>query len=138
MPLTYVSKAKQTLLQPIFKKFRQTYRGHRNSVVENRELNFFHIDINKLNSLLSKSESKIDNIAKDFIGDLNNISEYDKLNDGLFYDLSPIKVYYKEADSPSNSVEQNLILSKTNRISAMISRIDKKITRLERQIIWQI
>lgn len=138
MPLTYVSKAKQTLLQPIFKKFRQTYRGHRNSVVENRELNFFHIDINKLNSLLSKSESKIDDIAKNFIGDLNNISEYDKLNDGLFYDLSTIKVYYKEADSPSNSVEQNLILSKTNRISAMISRIDKKITRLERQIIWQI
>lgn len=132
MPLTYTSKARQTLLQPIFKKFRQTYRGYRNSVVENRELNFFHIDVNKLNSLLTKSESKIDDIAKNFIGDLNNISEYDKLNDGLFYDLSPIKAYYKEASNPNASVEQNLILSKTNRISAMLSRIDKKITRLER------
>ena len=132
MPLTYTSKAKQTLLQPIFKKFRQTYRGYRSSVVENRELNFFHIDVNKLNSLFTESESKIDNIAKNFIGDLNNISEYNKLNDGLFYDLSPIKVYYKEAGDPSNSVEQNLILSKTNRISAILSRIDKKITRLER------
>lgn len=132
MPLTYVSKAKQTLLQPIFRKFRQNYRGHRNSVVENRELNFFHIDINKLNSLLSKSESSIDDIAKKFIGDLNNIPEYDRLNDGFFYDLSPIKVYYKEEGDLSNSVEQNLILSKTNRISAMLSRIDKKITRLER------
>jgi len=132
MPLTYVSKAKQTLLQPIFKKFRQTYRGHRSSVVENRELNFFHIDINKLNSSLLKSESSIDDIAKNFIGNLNNIPEYDRLNDGFFYDLSPIKVYYKEEGDPSNSVEQNLILSKTNRISAILSRIDKKITRLER------
>lgn len=138
MPITYVSKAKKTLMQPIFKRFRQIYRGHRSSIVENRELNFFHIDVNKLNNSLLKSETAIDDIAKNFVGDLNNISEYDKLNDGLFYDLSPIKVYYKETGNLINPIEQDLILSKTNRISAILSRIDKRITILERQIIWQM
>ena len=131
MPITYVSQAKQTLMQPFFRRFRQTYRCPRISVNENRESNFFHIDVNKLNSLLLGIEKDIDRIAESFVGDLNNLSEYNKLNDGLFYDLEPIKVYYKQRSDLNVSVEKNLILSKTNRLSALLSRIDRKLTRLE-------
>jgi len=131
MPITYTSQAKQTLMQPFFRRFRQTYRGHRISVNENRESNFFHIDVSILNSLLLKIDKDIDRIADIFVGDLNNLSELNKLNDGLFHDLGPIKVYYKQRSDLNVSVEENLVLSKTNRLSALLSRIDRKVTRLE-------
>jgi hypothetical protein len=131
MPTTYASKAKNKLFQPFFNRFRQTYRGYRNSIAENRELNFFLIDVNKINNSLSDTETAIDNIENNFIGKLNNLSEYDISNDGLSYDLTPIKVYYKDMSGLNTASEKNLVLSKANRLSAVLSRIEKKVIRLE-------
>lgn len=131
MPMTYASNAKNKLLQPFFNRFRQIYRGYRSSIAENRELNFFLIDVNKINNSLSDIEETIDNIEGNFIGNLNNLSDYDISNDGLSYDLTPIKVYYKDMGGLNTALEKNLILSKANRLSAVLSRVEKKVIRLE-------
>lgn len=131
MPMTYVSNAKNKLFQPFFNRFRQIYRGYRSSIAENRELNFFLIDVNKINNSLSDIEETIDNIEGNFIGNLNNLSDYDISNDGLSYDLTPIKVYYKDMSGLNTALEKNLVLSKANRLSAVLSRIEKKVIRLE-------
>jgi hypothetical protein len=131
MPMTYASNAKNKLFQPFFNRFRQIYRGHRSSIAENRELNFFLIDVNKINNSLSDIEETIDNIEGNFIGNLNNLSDFDISNDGLSYDLTPIKVYYKDMSGLNTALEKNLILSKANRLSAVLSRVEKKVIRLE-------
>jgi hypothetical protein len=119
------------LFQPFFNRFRQIYRGYRSSIAENRELNFFLIDINKINNSLSDIEETIDNIEGNFIGNLNNLSDFDISNDGLSYDLTPIKVYYKDMSGLNTASEKNLVLSKANRLSAVLSRVEKKVIRLE-------
>jgi hypothetical protein len=131
MPMTYASKAKDKLFQPFFNRFRQIYRGYRSSIAENRELNFFLIDVNKINNSLSDMEKTIDNIEGNFIGNLNNLSDFDISNDGLSYDLTPIKVYYKDMSGLNTASEKNLVLSKANRLSAVLSRVEKKVIRLE-------
>jgi hypothetical protein len=131
MPMTYASKAKDKLFQPFFNRFRQIYRGYRSSIAENRELNFFLIDVNKINNSLSDIEKTIDNIEGNFIGNLNNLSDFDISNDGLSYDLTPIKVYYKDMSGLNTASEKNLVLSKANRLSAVLSRVEKKVIRLE-------
>jgi len=131
MPMTYASNAKNKLFQPFFNRFRQIYRGHRSSIAENRELNFFLIDVNKINNSLSDIEETIDNIEGNFIGNLNNLSDFDISNDGLSYDLTPIKVYYKDMSGLNTASEKNLVLSKANRLSAVLSRVEKKVIRLE-------
>lgn len=131
MPLTYSSKAKNKIMQPFFGRFRQTYRGPRSSIVENRESNFFIIDINKINNSLSKTETNIDNISSNFIGNLNNLLDYQLYSDGLFYDLSTIKVYYEDVTGLNTPQEQILLLNKLNGLSAILSNLEKKVTRLE-------
>jgi hypothetical protein len=131
MPMTYASNAKNKLFQPFFNRFRQIYRGYRSSIAENRELNFFLIDVNKINNSLSDIEKTIDNIEGNFIGNLNNLSDFDISNDGLSYDLTPIKVYYKDMSGLNTASEKNLVLSKANRLSAVLSRVEKKVIRLE-------
>ena len=132
MPMTYASNAKNKLFQPFFNRFRQIYRGYRSSIAENRELNFFLIDVNKINNSLSDIEETIDNIEGNFIGNLNNLSDFDVSNDGLSYDLTPIKVYYKDMSGLNTALVKNLILSKANRLSAVLSRVEKKVIRLEK------
>lgn len=131
MPITYLSKAKDTVLQPFFGRFRQTYRGARNSVVENRESNFFIIDINKINNSLTETELKINNISNNFIGNLNNLLDYQKYSDGLFYDLRPIKVYYDDTTGLNPQEEKDFLLNKLNGLSAILARLESKVTRLE-------
>jgi t-SNARE complex subunit (syntaxin) len=131
MPITYLSKAKDTVMQPFFGRFRQTYRGARNSTVENRESNFFIIDINKINNSLTKTESNINNISDNFVGNLNNLLDYQKYSDGLFYDLRPIKVYYDDTTGLNPQQETDFLLNKLNGLSAILAKLKTKVTRLE-------
>ena len=80
---------------------------------------------------MSDIEETIDNIEVNFIGNLNNLSDFDISNDGLSYDLTPIKVYYKDMSGLNTASEKNLVLSKANRLSAVLSRVEKKVIRLE-------
>ena len=59
MAKTFSKQVSKLILQPIFTKGRQKYRGHRSSLDENREANFFLIDINKINNELKKEDEQI-------------------------------------------------------------------------------
>ena len=59
MAKTFSKQVSKLILQPIFTKGRQKYRGHRSSLDENMEANFFLTDINKINNSFSKTESNI-------------------------------------------------------------------------------
>jgi hypothetical protein len=131
MAKTYPSKAKYRVVQPFFERFRQRYRGHRNSVDENREMNFFLIDVNKINNTLTSISTSIDDVEKNFIGNLNNLSSLEISEDGLFYDLSPIRVFYQDVYELNTPAEQSLYLSKANRLSAILARLETKVTRIE-------
>jgi hypothetical protein len=131
MAKTFSKKINKLLLQPVFTKNRQKYRGHRSSVDENREANFFLIDINKINNFLSKSESDINLLSENFVGNLTNLTDQESLSDGLFYNLTDIKVYYQDVYDINTPSEIVLNLSKMNRLSAIVSRIEKKVKLLE-------
>lgn len=131
MAKTFSKQVSKLILQPIFTKGRQKYRGHRSSLDENREANFFLIDINKINNSLSKSESDIDLLSENFVGNLVNLTDQESLSDGLFYNLTDIKVYYQDVYGVNTPSERVLYLSKMNRLSAIVSRIEKKVKLLE-------
>lgn len=131
MAKTFSKKINKVLLQPFFIRSRQRYRGHRSSLDENREANFFLIDINKINNSLSKSESDINLLSENFVGDLANMTDQQSLSDGLFYSLTDIKVYYQDVYGINTPSEGVLNLSKMNRLSAIVSRIEHKVTLLE-------
>lgn len=94
-------------------------------------MNFFLIDVNKINNTLTSINTNIDDVEKNFIGNLNNLSSLEISEDGLFYDLSPIRVFYQDVYELNTPAEQSLYLSKANRLSAILARLETKVTRIE-------
>lgn len=121
----------QRLVQPFFGRFRQRYRGHRVSLDENREANFFLLDINVINAQLEAIKTTQSDLANNFIGNFNNLSELERLDHGQNYDLSSIDVFYQDVYGLSEAALQPLVLAKAGKISSILERLEKKVKILE-------
>lgn len=121
----------QRLVQPFFNRFRQRYRGHRTSLDENREANFFLLDINIIDAQLELNKATKSDLANNFIGKLNNLSELEKLNHGQNYDLSDIEVYYQDVYGLTEPVLLPLVLPKAGKLSSILERLERKVKILE-------
>lgn len=137
MPKIYTNQSNSTRIrEPLFNISRVKYKGSRLSEQENVETNLLKLDITRISLELEQIDSAvIDNLVY-LIGDIADITESVKLNDGLSYSVAGITTSifgYKDPDIESPTT-QVLSIDVTNKLSAKLSRLYSKVTRLESEM----
>ena len=137
MPKIYTNQSNSTRIrEPLFNISRVKYKGSRLSEQENVETNLLKLDITRISLELEQIDSTvIDNLVY-LIGDIADITESVKLNDGLSYSVAGVTTSifgYKDPDIESPTT-QVLSIDVTNKLSAKLSRLYSKVTRLESEM----
>lgn len=137
MPKIYTNQSNSTRIrEPLFNISRVKYKGSRLSEQENVETNLLKLDITRISLELEQIDSAvIDNLVY-LIGDIADITESVKLNDGLSYSVAGVTTSifgYKDPDIESPTT-QVLSIDVTNKLSAKLSRLYSKVTRLESEM----
>jgi hypothetical protein len=119
------------IIQPLFQRYRNTYRGPRSSEKENLEMNKILIDLKRL-------EQKVNNLNNDsyedvriFIGQVDPelVAIHSENEDGLYYSFNDIKVHYANDSATPSYVEIETIST----LAGKMSRILQKIKMLEKK-----
>lgn len=128
MPVTYMlSTVKNRKKQPLLKLERAKYRSHRVSEQENLETNLFKIDLSRIQSQLNQTDAAVFNDLRYLVGDVSDESETTNLQDGLSYEISEVS-FYVDDTSQTSTVNVDVV----SKISSRLSRLRKKISRLEK------
>ena len=137
MPKIYTNQSNSTRIrEPLFNISRVKYKGSRLSEQENVETNLLKLDITRISLELEQIDSAvIDNLVY-LVGDIADITESVKLNDGLSYSVAGVTTStfgYKDPDIESPTT-QVLSIDVTNKLGAKLSRLYSKVTRLESEM----
>lgn len=137
MPKIYTNQSNSTRIrEPLFNISRVKYKGSRLSEQENVETNLLKLDITRISLELEQIDSAvIDNLVY-LIGDITDITDSVKLNDGLSYSVAGVTTStfgYKDPDIESPTT-QVLSIDVTNKLGAKLSRLYSKVTRLESEM----
>ena len=128
MPQSYIENKR--IIQPLYQRYRNTYRGPRSSEKENLEIHKILIDLKRL-------DEKADTLNEDLYAKLRIIvnqldpEEVDlhwPTNDGAYYLFTDILVHYSSQISEPDYLE----LDTTPTITGRMSRILQKIKMLEK------
>lgn len=131
MLYTFTGKNKYNRkIQPVFQRFRTKYRFSRSSQNENSETNNLKIDITRINNSLNDLDKTVFDDLKILVGDIKDLNEELSLTGGLSYVISDVDFY----DDNSSELIEDIDIDVTNKLSSIISRIELKVSRLERNL----
>lgn len=118
---------RRRLVEPLFTKTRQKFRGNRNSLYENNEINSLIVDMERLKIELDSIEISITENSLNLVGYLNTLTEEQKLADAPLYEIPEVEVHY---DGNTSGMQQ-LSLRNLNDLSAKLSSLESKIKFME-------
>jgi hypothetical protein len=128
MGITFSKKEnRQRIVEPIFSKTRQKYRGSRFSVLENNEINSLIVDLERITIQLQDIDNLIDQESTKIIGFPTEDTLEQKLEDGAKQVISEVEVFY---DEDSSELEE-LVISSLATLSAKLARIEHKVKIME-------
>jgi hypothetical protein len=128
MGITFSKRSnRRRLVEPLFVKTRQKFRGSRSSLSENNEINSLIVDMERLKIELDSIEVSIAQNSVNLVGYLNTLTEVEKINDEPLYDITGVEVHY---DGKTSGVEQ-LSLRNLNDLSAKLSSLESRIRFME-------
>lgn len=131
MLYTFTGKNKYNRkIQPVFQRFRTKYRFSRSSQNENSETNNLKIDITRINNSLNDLDKTVFDDLKILVGDIKDLNEELSLTGGLSYTISGVDFY----NDNSSELIEDIDIDVTNKLSSIISRIELKVSRLERNL----
>lgn len=131
MSVTYRNTKKtDRIVEPLYQIDRVKFKSPRNSLSENLETNLLRMDFSRILKQLEEVDDSILTDIKYFIGDITDMTEQLRLDDGISYQLSQIQVLIDDA-TPSL---ETLKIDTTNKLSGKLSRLFHKIAILENGI----
>ena len=122
--------------EPLFNIERVKYKSPRSSQQENVESNLLKLDISRISKELDEIDlTVIDNLTY-LIGDITDITDSVKLNDGLSYSITGINLSTFGFKDPDVELPNTQVLSidVTNKLGAKLARLFNKVTRLESEM----
>jgi hypothetical protein len=132
MPITYTKQSHtKRLIEPFFSRFRQKYRGTRNSKRENLEMNSLIVDFNRINNQLDSIDLTCDGYSADINGKIFSIVEADVLLDGVDVEIDGVSAVIVDEISATPSY---LNINDIVKITGKLSRLQSKIKFLENRI----
>jgi hypothetical protein len=133
MPITYTKQSHtKRLIEPLFSRFRQKYRGTRNSKKENLEINSLLADFNRINNQLDSISLTCDSYSIGINGKIFSLAEEEVLVDGVNVQPEGVTAYSLNIDAtPSAS---SIGINDIVKITGKLSRLQNKIKFLENRI----
>jgi hypothetical protein len=133
MPITYTKQSHtKRLIEPLFSRFRQKYRGTRNSKKENLEINSLLADFNRINNQLDSISLTCDSYSIGINGKIFSLVEEEVLVDGVNVQPEGVTAYSLNIDAtPSAS---SIGINDIVKITGKLSRLQNKIKFLENRI----
>jgi len=134
MTTTYTNQTNaKRIREPLFNVDRIKYRNFRSSEKENVETNLFKLDISRIMDELETIDLSIIEYITNIVGDIKDITESVKLDDGLSYAISGVNIHldlfkYVSEEAISGQV---LNIDVTNKLSAKLTRLYNKVSRIE-------
>jgi hypothetical protein len=117
------------IIQPLYQRYRNTFRGPRSSHLENLEMNKILIDIKRLDQKTDILNEKIYEDVRVFVGqvDPETYGIHEEREDGLYYTFNDVEIFpYGESPTP-NYIE----IPTTITMSSKMSRLAHKVNMLE-------
>lgn len=120
-------KNSQRIREPLFNINRIKYRGPRSSELENLETNLLKLDITRILTELENIDISILDSLTYVLGSTKNLSEQQKLQDGVSYDIENVFFYIENVIQ----LDYTLVIDTIDKVSSKLSRLSAKIKRLE-------
>jgi len=120
-------KNSQRIREPLFNINRIKYRGPRSSELENLETNLLKLDITRILTELENIDISILDSLTYVLGSTKNLSEQQKLQDGISYDIENVFFYIENVIQ----LDYTLVIDTIDKVSSKLSRLSAKIKRLE-------
>ena len=118
------------IIQPLYQRYRNTYRGPRSSQKENLEMNKIYIDLKRLDEKIDSLNKKVYEDVRIIVGqvDPETYSIHTPYEDGSYYLFDDLQFeYYGDSAAPDY-----LQIDTTLTISSKMSKMENKIKRLEK------
>lgn len=127
MAKTYIINKR--IIQPLYQRYRNIFRGPRSSQKENLEMNKFLVDVKILDEKVDSIDTKIYEDVRIFVGQIDpeKAAIHDEYEDGKKYEFNDLKLLiYDNAATPSF-----LSIDTLDTITSKLIRIEEKIRYLE-------
>lgn len=132
MGITFSKKSnRRRIIEPLFYRSRQKYKGPRNSQAENVEMNSLILDLERVQLDLDSVEVSIVEKTNFLIGNIRQITEEEKLNDGPLTDIDGVMINVDNPEETYGTHLEQMSLPNLNILAARASRLESKIKRLE-------
>jgi hypothetical protein len=132
MPITYTKQSHtKRLIEPFFSRFRQKYRGSRNSKRENLEMNSLIVDFNRIDNQLDLIDASCNSYSASINGKISSIVEEEVLVDGVDVEVDGVTASaVDEITYNASTIDINDIV----KITGKLSRLHNKVKFLENRI----
>jgi hypothetical protein len=128
MGITFSKRSnRKRVVEPIFVKNRQKYRGYRSSVSENNEMNSLIVDLERITLQLDEINNLIDEQSIRIVGRISAATVEEKLQDGTTQTISGVEICY---DDSSPELE-DLVIPNLATLASKIARLELKIQKME-------
>lgn len=119
------------IIEPLYRRYRNTYRGYRSSEKENLEMGQFLIDVNRLEERIVQTDLESFSKVRILVGALDSeeVDIHSQDSDGKIYIFSDIEVFHDY----SGSEEQELEVQTLSTLASRLQRLNQKIKKLERK-----
>jgi hypothetical protein len=135
MGITFSKKSnRRRIVEPLFNRSRQKYRASRISSSEVLEMNSLILDLERIQLDLDEIDASILSKTYGISGNIKSVTLEEKLNDGSDYAIDGVEINIDDPDTTYGSSIQSLSIKNTNILSARLSRIESRVSRLENGI----
>lgn len=127
MARTYVEVKR--IIQPLFERYRNVFRGPRSSAKENLEMNKMLIDLKRLDEKADYLNNKTYSDIQIFVGqgDPEQVQIHDQYDDGKYYRFNDVIFeFYGDSATPDY-----LEIDTVSTMAAKLARITEKVKELE-------
>jgi hypothetical protein len=117
------------IIQPLYQRYRNTFRGPRSSHLENLEMNKILIDIKRLDQKTDILNEKIYEDVRVFVGqvDPETYGIHEEREDGLYYTFNDVEIFFYGESATPDYIE----IPTTITMSSRMSRLAHKVNMLE-------
>jgi hypothetical protein len=123
----------ETIIEPVFSRSRQKYKGERSSGQENLEINALLVDLNRIDNQAVSIDSSLGNVSLNLVAKISDLTEEEILDNGKNFEIENTDILFDDRVTSYGDLEQSMILETLSKISGKITRIQNKIKRLENE-----
>jgi len=135
MPKTFSDQSQsKKIIEPMFSRDRQAYRGNRLSGRENLEINSLIVDFNRISNQCLDTENRLTAVCNGLVFDVYSLTETENKNDGKNYEVEGVIVAVDDRSGAYGDTEQSMTLDTITKLTGKIQRIKNKLIRLENSI----